>query len=208
MRRTLWLLARPCAARRWRRVGGARRASARCQTTRARTCTSPEPTLSATLPVVSVSSRAMTGFHILGPVEVWNGEQRLDLGGPRQVTLLALFLLHANRALSTDVLIDTVWGERRMAGDNRLGMAIARLRKTLAPLPPDDESVLQTVAGGYLLRVQPGALDADVFRGLVSEGRGALETGDAKRANEKLREALALWRGPPLAEVTFEDFAQ
>jgi DNA-binding SARP family transcriptional activator len=150
----------------------------------------------------------MTGFHILGPVEVLNGQRRLDLGGPRQLTLLALFLLHANRALSTDTLIDAVWGERRVAGDNRLGMAIARLRKTLAPLPPREESVLRTVAGGYLLRVAAGTLDADVFRGLISEGQRALETGDAKRANEKLREALALWRGPPLAEVTFEDFAQ
>jgi DNA-binding SARP family transcriptional activator len=64
------------------------------------------------------------------------------------------------------------------------------------------------VSGGYLLAVGPGELDADVFRARVEEGRTALEAGEASGAAEALRSGLPLWRGPALAEVAYEAFAQ
>ncbi len=150
----------------------------------------------------------MSGFRVLGPVEVWGDERRLSLGGPRQVALLAFLLLHANRAVSVDALIDGVWGADRDGAVKRLQMAITRLRKALEPLATADEGVLRTVGGGYLLTVAPGELDADVFSEGVRDGRRAVAENDPARACHLLSDALALWRGTPLSEVAFEDFAQ
>jgi class 3 adenylate cyclase len=121
--------------------------------------------------------------------------------------LLAFLLLHANRAVSSDSLTDAVWGEARVGAGNRLQMAIARLRKALEPLNDDGEPRLRTVGGGYLLSVGPGELDADVFGAGVQDGQRALAAGNAAGAVETLERALGLWRGPPLAEVAFEDYA-
>jgi predicted ATPase/DNA-binding SARP family transcriptional activator len=150
----------------------------------------------------------VTGFRILGPVEAWDGEQRLALGGARQVALFACLVLHANRAVSADVLSDALWGASRSGAGNRLQMAVARLRRSLEPLDDGGESVLRTVGGGYLLLVGNGVLDADVFAAGVREGRAVLDAGEPARASELLSGALGLWRGPVLAEVCFEDFAQ
>jgi DNA-binding SARP family transcriptional activator len=152
----------------------------------------------------------MTSFRILGPIEAWRGENRLEVGGPRQLALLAFLLLHANRAVATDGLVDALWGPARTANDNRLHMAIARLRKALAPLDEADRPRVRTVRGGYLLRVRADELDAELFATGVDEGMEMLEGGDPPGAAARLRAALSLWRGtgPPLAEVAFEDFAQ
>ena len=150
----------------------------------------------------------MTSLRILGPVEVWQGEQRLALGGPRQLALLAFLLLHPNRAVSRDALIDALWGPARSDADNRLQMAIARLRKALEPINGDAGARLQTVKGGYLLTIAPGELDADAFHAAVHAGSRALEAGAPEQATKLLADALELWRGPPLAEVAFDDFAQ
>jgi DNA-binding SARP family transcriptional activator len=79
---------------------------------------------------------------------------------------------------------------------------VSRLRRALG-----DAACLVTAAGGYLLRVGPDELDLDRFEGRVAEGRAALDTGDGERAARLLREALALWRGPPLAELAAMPFA-
>lgn len=150
----------------------------------------------------------MTIFQILGPVQAMLDQRPLGLGGRRQLTLLAFLVLHANRAVSGDTLIDAVWGPARSESDNRLAMAVARLRKALGPLEGPGGPRLQTVSGGYLLSVGPGELDAERFATGVRDGREALEAGDPARAAVLLNEALGLWRGPPLAEVAFEDFAQ
>ena len=149
----------------------------------------------------------MLKFGILGPVELTDGEQRLPVGGPRQVALLAFLLLHANRAVSADQLIDALWGEEAGRAVKRLQMSVARLRKTLNTNGSNDPA-LKTVSGGYLLAVAPGELDADVFEARMEDGRRALDEGEAMRAAEVLREALGLWRGPALAEVAYEEFAQ
>jgi DNA-binding SARP family transcriptional activator len=150
----------------------------------------------------------MTSFHILGPIEVWSDERRLIVGGTRQIALLAFLLLHANRAVSNDTLIDRLWKPARSATDNRLCMAVARLRKSLAPLNGSAEPVVRTVGGGYLLSIKPHQLDAELFAERVQRGVRVLEAHDPALATGMLSDALALWRGPPLAEVTFEDFAQ
>jgi class 3 adenylate cyclase len=130
------------------------------------------------------------------------------LGGPRQVALLAFLLVNANRALSSDTVIEAVWGGDRHSAGNRLQMGVLRLRRALAPLDGADGPRLRTVSGGYLLSVAPGELDAEVFAERLREGRRALEEGDAARASVLLAGALSLWRGLPLADVAFEDFAQ
>ena len=150
----------------------------------------------------------MASFRILGSVEAWNGERRLGLAGPLQLRLFAFLVLHPNRAVSSDELIDAIWQSERPGADNRLPMAIARLRKVLAPLNADGEQVLRTVAGGYLMTVEPGALDSDVFEAHVRDGQQALVDGEPAGALELLSRGLALWRGPALAEVTFQEFAQ
>jgi predicted ATPase/DNA-binding SARP family transcriptional activator len=150
----------------------------------------------------------MTNVRILGPVQAWDGDRPLSLGGPRQLKLFAVLLLHANRAVSTDALVDAVWGETRSGAANRLQMAVNRLRTSLEPLAGDGGPILRTVSGGYLLSVAPGTLDADVFTAAVPEARRRTEAGDHAGALQTLRDALALWQGPALAEVAFEDFAQ
>ena len=147
-------------------------------------------------------------FGILGPIEAWVGERRLELGGRRQRTLLAFFLLHPNRAVSSDVLTDAVWRTCPPATGHRLGMAIARLRKAFEPLNRSGKTPLRTVSGGYLLTVGPQELDAERFSVDLEQGLHALNTGNPERAAGVLGEALKLWRGTPLADVCFEDFAQ
>jgi class 3 adenylate cyclase/DNA-binding SARP family transcriptional activator len=151
----------------------------------------------------------LSRFRILGPIEVIDGgERRLAVGGRRQLALLAFLLLHANEAVSGDAVSDAVWGSARSRSDNRLPMAVARLRRALAPLDRSGEPILRTVGGCYALSVKPGELDAEAFGAAVQAGRRALQAAEAERAAELLAKALGLWRGTPLAEVAFEDFAQ
>jgi DNA-binding SARP family transcriptional activator/class 3 adenylate cyclase len=148
-------------------------------------------------------------YAILGPVTLGDCGRGGVLRGPRQVALLAFLLVNANRALSNDGLIDALWGDLGPRGAaKRLQAAIVRLRRALAPDDVGGESVLRTVAGGYLLAVGSGELDAEVFQRRVQEGRRALEAGDAQRGRDLFVEALRMWRGPALADVAYEEFAQ
>lgn len=149
----------------------------------------------------------MRTFQILGPIEVWAEGRRLALSGRRQVALLSFLLLHRNRAVSSGALIVSVWGPERDGAEKRLQMAVVRLRRALAPLGHGRRPVLQTVGGGYLLVVDVDELDASVFERLVRTGRRMLDS-DPEAAGRILVEALGLWRGPALADVRFEDFAQ
>jgi DNA-binding SARP family transcriptional activator len=138
-------------------------------------------------------------FRILGPIEVRSNGEALQLGGPKQRALLALLLVDVGRAVSTDRLIDALWGEHPpKTAATSLQNFVSQLRKLLGP------DVLVTKPPGYLLRVDPSRLDAARARALADEAKTA--TPDKRAA--KLREALALWRGPPLGEFAFEAFAQ
>ena len=133
-------------------------------------------------------------FRILGPLEVADGDQLLALGGGKQRALLALLLLSANEVVSTDRLIDELWGERSPdSGRTALQVRLSRLRKALGPAGAQ----LLTRAPGYVLSLHHEQLDLHRFERLIGQ---AVATEPALAA-EKLREALALWRGPPLADL-------
>jgi DNA-binding SARP family transcriptional activator len=156
-----------------------------------------------------VRTSATGRYTILGPVELCDQDRMVAVGGPRQVTLLALLLVNANRAVSSDRLIDALWSDLGRDGAlKRLQVAIARLRRALDRDGVRGDSVLRTVTGGYLLAVRPGELDAEVFQARLEEGRDALEAGQAQRARDVLTEALRMWRGPALGAVAYEEFAQ
>jgi len=139
-------------------------------------------------------------FRILGPLEVVEEGRPLALGGARQRALLALLLTRANEVVSTDRLIDELWGERApKAAGNALQYHVSRLRKLLA-----SSEAIVTKEPGYLIRVGPDELDLLRFERLVEEA----ERSSPETAASLLRQALALWRGPPLADVAHESFAQ
>ncbi|MGH3079443.1 MAG: BTAD domain-containing putative transcriptional regulator, partial [Gaiellaceae bacterium] len=142
-------------------------------------------------------------FRILGPLEAWDGGREVTLGGPKPRALLALLLLHPNEVVSSDRLIDELWGaESPEDAAGALRVNVSRLRKAL---PPD---VLTTRSPGYVVRVEPDTLDLHRFERLVDEGRSLLARGLAADGSERLREALSLWRGPALADFAYESFAQ
>jgi YVTN family beta-propeller protein len=147
-------------------------------------------------------------FRILGPLEVRADGVAMPMGGPRQRALLALLLLSANRAVSRDRLIEELMldppGEKAARA---LTVQVSRLRKALASIDGTDSRLVASPPG-YMLQVGPGELDLDTFERLLAEGRGALEGGDPGGAVAALREAEALWRGRPLADLEFEPFAR
>jgi DNA-binding SARP family transcriptional activator/tetratricopeptide (TPR) repeat protein len=149
-------------------------------------------------------------FRILGPLEVLDEGRAITLGGSRQRALLALLLLHANETLTTDRLIDELWGEREPGNAAKtVQMQVSRLRKALGDeAGQGSASLLLTRERGYELRLDPNRVDAHRFERLVAEGRSGLAGGQPGRAVSALEEALSLWRGQPLAELAYEPFAQ
>ena len=142
-------------------------------------------------------------FRVLGPLEVLERDVVQPLGGAKQRAVLAILILHRGELVSGERLADELWGERPPAtAAKTLQGYISRLRKTLG------EDVLRTRGRGYVLTPPPGQLDLDEFEQLAGEGRNALLAGDAATAAERLRGALELWRGPPLADFSYEPFAQ
>jgi DNA-binding SARP family transcriptional activator/predicted ATPase len=142
-------------------------------------------------------------FRILGPLEVVDSDGAvLALGGGKQRALLADLLLSTGRTVATPRLIDDLWGEELPDSATKMvQIYVSRLRKALPP------GVLVTTASGYLLDAPPEQVDLFRFERLVGAGRSALAAGDPSGAAEALRTALALWRGPALAEFD-EPFAQ
>ncbi|MEX2984091.1 BTAD domain-containing putative transcriptional regulator [Streptomyces sp. C36] len=135
-------------------------------------------------------------FKVLGPLEAVADGRTLPLGGPRQRTLLATLLVHADVPVSADRLCDAIWGEAPPASAQaNVRSYVAALRKALAPGPGPGEDRLGLGHRGYLLRVEPGELDLHRFEDLAADGRRALAVADHHRAACHLREALDLWRG-------------
>jgi DNA-binding SARP family transcriptional activator len=131
-------------------------------------------------------------FRILGPLEVLENDRPIPLGGARQRALLAILLTRANEVVSTDRLIDDLWGEAPpRTALNTLQYYVSQLRKLLGA----DRIV--TRPPGYAVRIEPDELDLALFERLLEEGGGG-----------RVREALGLWRGPPLADFAYEEFAQ
>jgi YVTN family beta-propeller protein len=138
-------------------------------------------------------------FRILGSLEVSAGDRQLELGSRKQRSVLAMLVLRAGNVVSTDALVDGLWGERPPAtAAKSLQVYVSRLRKVLG------EDAIVTRSPGYALPAEPEQVDLGRFERFVEEA--AREPPTAAAA--KLREALALWRGPALADVAEEPFAQ
>lgn len=128
-------------------------------------------------------------FRILGPLDVVDEGRAVNLPGAKHLALLAMLLLHANEVVSTERLIEALWEEEPPQGAPKtLQVYVSQLRKALG------KDRVQTTPPGYALRVSDDELDLARFRRLAEAGR--------------LKEALALWRGPALAEFTYARFAQ
>jgi DNA-binding SARP family transcriptional activator/Tfp pilus assembly protein PilF len=138
-------------------------------------------------------------FRTLGPLEVWSEGDWTDVSAAKWRSLLACLVIRVGQIVSTDSLILELWGDSPPARANNLvSIYVHRLRKLIG----DTEGrVLVYRAPGYLLRVGADDTDMQRFEALVAEGRGMLDDGDAEAATARLGKALALWRGPLLADV-------
>ncbi|MGW0591192.1 BTAD domain-containing putative transcriptional regulator [Streptosporangium sp. NPDC002607] len=140
---------------------------------------------------------------ILGPLEVTAGGESVEIGGVRLRVLLIRLAVGAGRVVTADELSDALWPEEQPADRaNAVRSLIARLRRALP-----DASVLRSAPGGYRLDLPPDAVDAHRFERLARAGRRALNGGDPAAAAPLLGEALALWRGPALADAAGASFA-
>ena len=138
-------------------------------------------------------------FRILGPLEASAEGRLVALDAPKQRALLAILLLHANEPVGNDRLIEDLWAGRPPATAGKvLQTYVSQLRKALGT------QVIVTGPAGYCLQVEPDGLDLHRFERLAAKARGA----EPQAAAERLREALALWRGPPLVEFAGEPWAQ
>lgn len=139
--------------------------------------------------------------RILGVLEVRADGRDLKLRSAKQRELLAVLLLHQGQVVSRDRLVDALWGEAPPdTATKALQVHVSQLRKA--------QVGVETQAPGYLLRLDGDAVDSKRFERLAREGAAALAGGEAERAADLLREALALWRGPPLADFGSAEFAQ
>jgi ABC-type transport system substrate-binding protein/DNA-binding SARP family transcriptional activator/streptogramin lyase len=147
-------------------------------------------------------------FRILGPLEVRVDSTAVAVGGPRQRALLAMLLLSANQVVSRDRLIDELLdGAAPDKADHMLRVQVSRLRAALS-LTAAQTDRLTARPPGYVLRVEPGELDLQVFEDLLAEGHEAIENQNFESAATTLRAAESLWRGRPLADLEFERFAR
>ncbi|HEX4690232.1 MAG TPA: BTAD domain-containing putative transcriptional regulator [Solirubrobacteraceae bacterium] len=144
-------------------------------------------------------------FHLLGPLEVRDGDRPLRIGEGRQRSVLALLLLHHDEPVAVDRLIDELWGAQPPATAGKvLQNNVAQLRRALGD---GQGEMLRTLGRAYVLELDGGRLDVERFEDLAARGSAALEN-DPERARALLAEALSLWRGPALADFAYEEFAQ
>jgi DNA-binding SARP family transcriptional activator len=143
-------------------------------------------------------------FRILGPLEVVGERGLIPLAGPRQRATLAILLLNANRVVSVDQLADQLYaGAPPVTAVTQVQRQVSELRKLLG-----SPSLIETRPPGYVIRLSSDQLDVESFERLIEEGHQALAHGRQRTAGQLFREALALWRGAPLADLAYETFAQ
>ena len=138
---------------------------------------------------------------VLGPVRAWRGETELELGAPQRRAVLGLLAARANQAVSRDELIDGIWGAELPARSvNALHVHVSRLRAALEPGRAQRTSgqVLLASGRGYLLRLTPGQLDAELFAARVASARESRRAGDPAGAAAAFEWALRLWQGVAL----------
>jgi DNA-binding SARP family transcriptional activator len=139
-------------------------------------------------------------FRLLGPLAVIFNGQEVGLGGPRERTVLAVLLLERGRIVPFDRLVDALWDDSPPeSARGQIHICISTLRQRLAAA--GERGVIETRRPGYLLRVSEGQCDLDEFIRLTAEGRGHAAANRHEQAAERLRAALDLWRGMPLADI-------
>ncbi|HWO59951.1 MAG TPA: AfsR/SARP family transcriptional regulator [Umezawaea sp.] len=137
-------------------------------------------------------------YRIFGPLEARRDGAVLEISGARQMTVLALLLVEANRIVPIDRLVDGVWNETPPATSrSQIHICISSLRRQLS----GGRDLVDTCAPGYRLRVADGELDMHSFEAHVGAAHAAVADGLPRRAVGELRNALSLWRGPALAGV-------
>jgi predicted ATPase/DNA-binding SARP family transcriptional activator len=141
-------------------------------------------------------------YRVLGPVEVVLEGPSLSVKGKKPRALLALLILRRNEPVPTEVLIEDLWGDKAPAtAANTLQVYVSQLRKIVGDR-------LTREGSAYRLRIDPSELDAERFELLAEEGDAALRRRSFRDAAELLGEALSFWRGPALADLRYESFAQ
>jgi DNA-binding SARP family transcriptional activator len=142
-------------------------------------------------------------FQVLGPLEIWTGEDWASIGAPKWRSLLAALLVDAGQVVSTDRLITEIWGDSPPRGATNLVSIYAhKLRRMLGD---DGDKLLRHRAPGYLIAVEQDDVDSLRFATLAGAGRQALAERQPGRAAELLAEALGLWRGRPYLDVPQSD---
>ena len=148
----------------------------------------------------------MMRFRLLGPLEIRAGEDWRGIGAPKWRSVLAALLIHPGQIVSADTLINEVWGDAPPArAANLISIYVLRLRRLM---DDEDSRLLVTRAPGYQLLLTPSDTDALVFETMVRDGRRAFAAGDPQGAASQLTEPLALWHGPPLADVPPTPFVE
>jgi DNA-binding SARP family transcriptional activator len=146
----------------------------------------------------------MLDFRILGPLEVIGEDGPIQLGGAKQRATLAILLLNTNRVVSVDEIADGLYaGTPPATAVTQVQRQISQLRKTLGA-----DASLETQPPGYMLRFDAARLDLARFEALTHEAGRTEARGDLSAAAVLLRDALALWRGAPLADLAYQPFAQ
>ncbi|MEW2142278.1 AfsR/SARP family transcriptional regulator [Micromonospora vinacea] len=145
-------------------------------------------------------------YEILGSLEVIHEGRICTPTPPKVRTVLALLVMRANRVVLVDSIIRELWGDDpARSAVTTVQTYIYHLRKLFAKegIETPERTVLESRARGYLLRVEPGQLDAEVFETMLDQGRSHIESDRPEEGAEVLRRALAMWTGPVGANVTF-----
>ena len=146
-------------------------------------------------------------FRLLGPLGVESDNGSIDLGPPKQRSVLAVLLLNANEIVPTDRIIDLVWGDDPpRTAEHSVQIYISDLRKALASGGPPN--LIETRPPGYVLNTPPDTIDARLFERLVREGLAAVRTGDLGKGRPMLIRALDIWSPSPLSDFAYDEFAQ
>ncbi len=143
-------------------------------------------------------------LRILGPLEVVDGDRSIQLGGQKPRALLTLLILRRGDVVSIDEIVEVLWADAApKTAEHSIQVYVSELRKALG-----GGVEIVTRAGGYSLQIHDDSLDVDRFARLADRGRASAASGDPRQASALLHEALAVWRGAPLPEFAYDDFAR
>ncbi|MET9912377.1 BTAD domain-containing putative transcriptional regulator [Streptomyces sp. NPDC006476] len=149
----------------------------------------------------------MLEVRLLGPVELWDGDRRVPLGGVRPLAVLSALVVHLGEVLSTERLVDFVWDEQAPATAGALvATHVSAVRRALARVGEAD--VIRTRPPGYYAELDPSRVDARRFEELLTAGRASAAAGRPEEAADLLSEALGLWRGQEALEGLGQSFAR